>query len=210
MRDSMTNNENTPRKRSRTIGFHPIRTIIFLGLLVLILLYFIMLFGLGSGGGKTFPGSSDSISTQPKTDREQIGDPDGSVTDENDQAALSGTEKPVVRRELTISFIPSETDPDTAVESFCQLQWLNVQTGSPVSQNIVAENKADFEFALEKAIRAWRTSLNSQTMVNIPVVAIRMTPFPGEGTFQKINELVKSVDSRINILRLETTPTRTP
>lgn len=211
----MTNNENTPRKRSRPIGFHPIRTIVFLGLLVLILLYFIMLFGLGSGGGKTWPGSSDSADVQvvdpSETEQRPVDNGEiGVISSETEPSALSGTEKPVVRRELMISFIPSESDPDTAVESACQLHWIDPRTGRQVSQNVAAENKADFEFALEKAIRTWRTSLQSQTMINVPVLAIQMTPFPGEGTFQKINELVKNVDSQINILRLESTSTKRP
>lgn len=200
----------TPRKHSRSFGFYPIRTILFLGILVLILLYFILLFGLGSGGGRTLPGQGDSASISSAaslgTTTESFVAPPEYVTDnklEPDEIASGAGDKPVVRRELAISFLPLEDDQETAREAVCRLNWIDPTTGGTFSKMIEGHSKNEFEFALEKAIRAWRDSLRSQTTINIPVVSVRMSPFPGEGTFQRISAIARQVDSRISLLRLE-------
>lgn len=170
--------------------FHPIRTIIVLILIILLLLFLIFFFGLGSGGGKVLPGSPGSG----RVDREELNE--GPTPD-------AETTLPTVRCELSVSFLPSRSDPETAEELTCLLRWTDPATKDPKEQKIVAGNMTDFQFALEKSIRAWRSSLHSTTVRNEPVVAIRMAPFPGEGTFRRIEALALGIDDRINILRQE-------
>lgn len=180
----------------RSFRFHPFRTIGVLLIIILILLCLMLYYGLGRGGGKTFPGSSNSpgvsgkdvpVETPVQTPRPQ----------ENKQR----NEKPVVHCRLVVSFQPSEDEPDAAEPLVCMLNWTDPATNLPQEWSIRADNMADFEFALEKAIRAWRVSLVSETVDHLPVLAVEMHPFPGEGIFKKIETLARNVDEKIDILR---------
>lgn len=185
------------KRRIRLPGlpaFRPVRTIIVLVAIVVILLLLIMHFGLGGGDGSLLPGESgeSGLAVPEETPKE----------DESD--------KPAVRRELYISFFPSATDPDMAKELACNLDWTDQQNGSQESRRIITENMTDFEFELEKAVRLWRTSLGMGETQDIPVVAVSMAPFPGEGIFRKIESIARLIDSRISILRLETSEPAPP
>ena len=171
------------------LRLRPFRTIVILIIIILILLFLILHFGLGSGGGKVLPGSGATK--------------DPATYDKAPVETEVEAEKPAVRRELSVSFFPSPTDPDSARELACNLDWIDQTTESQESRRIATENMIDFEFELEKAIRAWRTALGTGETQDIPVVSVSMTPFPGEGVFRKIESIAHRIDPRISILRLE-------
>lgn len=181
--------------------FRLVRTIIVLLILLAILLFLIWHYGLGSGGGRILPGSGDASAPEAATTPSALDVAAPRPAPEADEPEVA---KPTVRRELTVSFYPSPTDPDSAVALRCRLDWVDARTGKEEFRELAADQMADFEFALEKEIRAWRLSLQSTATTDVPVLAVRMSPFPGEGVFRKIETLARQTDARINLLRLET------
>ena len=177
--------------RLPSVRIHPFRTILILAVIIFILLMLILKFGLGGGGGKILPGSGETTGSVL---------PDKAIPIEPETTEL---EKPAMRRELNISFFPSASDPAFAQEMTCTLDWIDATTESQESRRIASENMTDFEFELEKAIRNWRLSLGSGETQDVPIVAVTMTPFPGEGVFRKIETIAHRIDPRISILRLE-------
>lgn len=183
---------NVPKKRrafraSRLPKLRPIRTIIILVLIIILLLWLIWHFGLGGGGGGLLPGN-----------------PEPGPSEVVEEPVAVEEEKPAIRRELNVSFFPSLTDPETAQELACNLDWTDSVSRSQESRRIVTENMDYFEFQLEKTIRSWRLSLGTGETQDIPVVSVCMTPFPGEGVFRKIESIAQRIDPKISILRLET------
>jgi len=185
--------EKQTKKPIRTLpaifGFRPLRTIVVLLAIILLLLYLFWFYGLGSGGGKALPGPSNSPNFSLETPTEE-------------PRPKETQDKPSARRELSISFIPSESDGETAKELTCNMSWTDVGTGSRENRLVSEDNMPDFEFTLEKGIRAWHTAPGS-TKQDTLVVVICMMPFPGEGTLQKMTKIIHEIDPRISILRLE-------
>ncbi len=167
----------------------PLKTIFVLVLIILLLALLIFFFGLGSGGGKTLPGTGDSMGVKPQT-----------VAGKSPTKELGKTS---VRRELRISFVPSESAPEEAKPLLCNVQWTDPVSGGWETRQVAETNKPDFEFALEKIIRAWYNASPPKETDDVPIAAVVMTPFPGEGVLRKIEEIVRDVDIRISILRLE-------
>lgn len=178
----------------RPFRLHPFRTIGILLIIILILLCLMLYYGLGRGGGKALPGPSNSPGVTGKEVPVETPVPTPQPK-ENPQR----NEKPVVHCRLVVSFRPSEDDPDAAEPLLCALNWTDPATNLPQELSIRADHMADFEFALEKAIRAWRVSLVSETVDNLPVLVVEMHPFPGEGIFKKIETLAGNVDEKIGI-----------
>ena len=182
------------RKKKRTpvrtlyTTFGPFRIIAVLALIILFLLLLLWLFGLGSGGGKALPGSSNAPSTALKV--------------QSDEKTAS-KDQPSIRRELQIAFVPSEFDAEVAQALTCNISWIDAATGSRETRLLSEDNMPDFEFALEKTVRTWYSVTPEPPTQDIPIIAVRMTPFPGEGTLQKITRIVHIVDPRISILRFE-------
>lgn len=171
-------------------GFRPLKTIFVLLLIILLLALLLMFYGLGGGGGKSLPGSSDTPSLSLETPNEE-------------KTPTEDKNRPAVRRELNISFIPSESDPEFAKELICTVSWIDPATRSHETRLLSEDNMPDFEFSLEKLTRAWYVAAPVSTNRDIPIVAVGMIPFPGEGTLQKITKIVHDIDPRIGILRLE-------
>ncbi len=162
-------------------------------LIILLLLYLIWKLGLGGGDGKLLPG--DGLTTGKAATEPQL---QTAVTE-----PIEEPEKPQMRRELLVSFQPLRDEPTVARELCCSVTWINLESGRPESSLLEADNMADFEFELERLFRGWRQSLGTGDTEDIPVIAVRMFPFPGEGVFRKIETIARKVDGRMNILRLE-------
>ena len=191
--DAKIREEGRKKEPSRTVFSkflsHPLRIILVLLLIILLLLFLFWFYGLGGGGGKALPGSSDSLNASPSIQTQGTPPPETEI-------------KVSVHRELNISFVPSDADTEAARALTCNVSWTDAATGSRETRLVSEDNMADFEFALEKTIRAWYIA-SASTAQDVPTVAVQMTPFPGEGTLQKITKIVHDVDSKISIMRLE-------
>lgn len=183
----------TPPKPAATtpLPFRPFRTIVILAIIILILLLLIFFYGLGSGGGKLLPGSSGTSNAPLSIPREATPEPENEPGDEA---------RPIIRRELTVSFLPDASAPDRAQEGVCRLDWIDASDETPKTQRIEALHLADFYASLEKALRRWRISLESKNVVNEPVLVIRMAPFPGVGVFRKMKKIAQDIDEKIIIV----------
>ncbi|MDR2643233.1 MAG: hypothetical protein LBC74_10605 [Planctomycetaceae bacterium] len=67
---------------------------------------------------------------------------------------------------------------------------------------------SEFEFAIERELREWRLAfdlVNDDTVAGtvdvVPVLYVKMTPYPGEGIFRKIENIVQTIDTKISITR---------
>jgi len=177
------------KESARLIGFKPLRMVLILVTIIVLLLLLMWFFGLGGGGGQSLPGSP--------------GTPSISLPTSSQQPFEEPKVKPSVRRELEISFVPSESDEETARELTCNVSWTDEQTGSRETRWVREDNMDDFEWGVEKTIRAWYDAGPMTATQDVPVIAVRMMPFPGEGTLKKITRIVGEIDPRISILRLE-------
>ena len=174
----------------KVLRFKPLRIIFVLVLIILLLLLLMWFFGLGGGGGKPLPGSVDSPSLSLEKPPEEQTPPE--IKDE-----------PYIRRELHIHFVPSEFDAETARELTCNVSWTNAATGSRETREVSEDDMDNFLWDLEKKIRVWFKDSPRSGSQDSPIVIVHMTPFPGRGTFQRIEKIVNEIDSRIGIAQIE-------
>ncbi|MDR1484749.1 MAG: hypothetical protein LBT09_07990 [Planctomycetaceae bacterium] len=211
-------------KRQPTFVYRLIKIIAFLVVLILILLYLIFKFGLGGGGGSILPGANGKgvVATgkpEEKTEPEKVDvnkketttdEPDNNDNTKNDP---TGNEIIQLRFEMIISFEPDPVEPDNVREFACNIEKIDTSkrgAAQKIKKSIVCENMTDFAFEIEKEIRDWRSAFDlfdakPSDSVVVPVLNVRMNPFPGEGVFRKIESIVLSIDEpkKISIMRSE-------
>ena len=170
----------------------PFRTLFVLGLIALLLLLWLWWF-YGFGSGHAFPGSANLQTVRPATPSEE------------EPPKIENKENWSIPRELHIVFMPPENDAEHAKDDACRVFWIDAETGSYKSQPLNEDNKPDFERSLEKVIRAWNAA-SAPTALDVPIVVIYMKPFPGQGLFEKIEQIVREIDSRISVLQRERAP----
>jgi hypothetical protein len=219
-------------KRQSSLVYRMFKTICILVVIIIILLYLIFMFGLGGGNGSFLPGGKGIVSigeldnaddngknTKIENDKPkpQQNEPEQIETPADDPNKIEppeiqdNNENIPLRFELIISFQSDLVNPDNVKEFACNIEKINTSKHS-INQNnqksIVCENMMEFEFTLEKEFRDWRLEFDLIDMKAtdsevVPVLNVKMTPFPGEGVFRKIESIVRSVDPKISIMRSE-------
>lgn len=176
------------------LRFRPFRLIVLLVLIILLLLLLIWKLGLGGGGGNLLPGGG-SAGDKPSEPPAMI--------DPAREPAVRDPDKPIMRREIIVSFLPQREEPTLARELCCSVSWVAPETDRPETRLVETDNMRDFEYELERTIRFWRQSLGSEATNDQPIVAVRMVPFPGEGVFRKVEAIARKIDARMSLLRIE-------
>jgi hypothetical protein len=210
-------------KRSQSFIFRLIKLVCVLIVIILILLYLIFKFGIGGGDGSFLPGgkgitpigkpNNETGTAEIKTTIDQPdtkSPPEESNNNNNDNNAV---EEIPLRFEMIISFENDPANSDNVKEFACNIERIDTSKRgmNPKNQkSIVCENMSDFEFAIEKEIRDWRLAfdlidvkLSESAVKVVPVLNVKMNPFPGEGVFRKIESTARSIDPKISIMRSE-------
>lgn len=208
-----------------------IKTVFILVVVIIILLYLIFKFGLGGGGGSFLPGGkevgsingannnvkiAETETKKVEPEKAEIDKPEQTIDESGKtelQEDLDGKKIIPVKFEMIISFESDPINPDNVKEFACNIERIDTSKKGVNQKNqksIVCENMLEFEFALEKEIRDWRLAfdlidinLSNSAASVVPVLNIRMNPFPGEGVFRKIEAAVRSIDPKISIMRSE-------
>jgi hypothetical protein len=222
----------TPRpiapKRSSSFVSRLIKIIAVLVVVIIILLYLIFKFGLGGGNGSMLPAgngdkgsqtsannSKEKIETE-NENKNETENPKTNSTESNETNSQNNSINNVkipIRFELIISFETDPANPDNVKEFTCNIEKIDTSKKDEDQKKVkyvVCNNMSDFEFAIEKEIRDWRLAFDfldiksSDSSTEIaPVLHVQMNPFPGEGVFRKIESIVRSIDSKISIMRSE-------
>jgi hypothetical protein len=212
----------TPKRRSSSLVLRLSKIIVVLVILIVILLYLIFKFGLGGGNGSLLPGNGNKdggeistienvkkVETKTETIETKVETPDKTISQDNS----SNDVKIPIRFELIISFETDPANPDNVKEFACNIEKIDTSKKDEDQKKvkpIVCNNMSDFEFEIEKELRNWRiafdlldTKPSDSAPEVIPIVNVRMNPFPGEGVFRKIESIVRAIDPKISIMRSE-------
>ncbi|MDR2171700.1 MAG: hypothetical protein LBP59_16270 [Planctomycetaceae bacterium] len=119
--------------------------------------------------------------------------------------------KQPVKYEIIISFEPDPKNAEIAKNFACNIETIDtskIKDNQVNKKTVACNNMSDFENEIEKTIREWRLAMdlidvNSTNFILPvePVLCVLMAPFPGEGVYQKIESITKSIDKKIKIMK---------
>ncbi|MDR1480700.1 MAG: hypothetical protein LBJ00_17385 [Planctomycetaceae bacterium] len=211
-------------KRPQSFIFRLIKVLCVLVVIILLLLYLIFKFGLGGGDGSLLSGGKGGATigdsnVKEETTKTEITNPEIKVDepktnpsqdvkdDQNDDEVIP------LRFEMIISFESDAANSGNVKEFACNIEKIDTSKKgiiSTIKKSIICENMSDFEFAVEREIRDWRLAfdlvdvkLAESSVKLVPILNVRMNPFPGEGVFRKIESTARSIDPKISIMRSE-------